>query len=173
MGYGVVGSSVMPSEARGRLGAGRAPASLGTTVRLIECGVVRTKSTDTLARRLGTLFDGISEIIDRHHPDAIAVEGLFHGRNARSALVLGHARGVVLLAATRAGLSVAEISPAEVKRAVTGTGAATKTQVSAMVMKLLRLVAAPKPADAADGVAIALTHLLRVQPRARLTATRR
>ncbi|MES1259046.1 MAG: crossover junction endodeoxyribonuclease RuvC [Gemmatimonadota bacterium] len=161
MGYGVVTASPEP----GAQGPGR--------VRLIECGVVRTKSTESLAVRLGTLFDGVTDLIARHRPDAIAVEGLFHGKNARSALVLGHARGVVLLAADRAGLAVAEISPAEVKRAVTGTGAATKTQVSAMVMKLLHLVAPPKPADAADGVAIALTHLLRAQPRARLTVARR
>jgi crossover junction endodeoxyribonuclease RuvC len=141
-------------------------------VRLVECGVVRTRATESLAIRLGTLFDGVTALIERHRPDAVAVEGLFHGRNARSALILGHARGVVLLAATRAGLSVAEISPAEVKRAVTGTGAATKMQVGAMVKRLLNLVAAPKPADAADGVAIALTHLLRLQPRARMMASR-
>ncbi len=140
------------------------------TVRLVECGVVRTRATESLAIRLGTLFDGVTVLIERHRPDAVAVEGLFHGRNARSALILGHARGVVLLAATRAGLSVAEISPAEVKRAVTGTGAATKMQVGAMVKRLLNLVATPKPADAADGVAIALTHLLRLQPRARMMA---
>ena len=146
---------------------------LTAVVRLVECGVVRTKSTEPLAARLGTLFTGIEELIERHRPDAIAVEGLFHGKNARSALVLGHARGVVLLAATRAGLSVAEISPAEVKRAVTGTGAATKPQVGAMVMKLLRLTAPPRPADAADGVAIALTHLLRAQPRARMMVARK
>lgn len=154
MGYGVVGL-------------------VTNQVRLIECGVVRTKSSEPLAIRLGTLFDGITELIERHRPDAIAVEGLFHGKNARSALILGHARGVVLLAATRAGRPVAEISPAEVKRAVTGTGRATKTQVGAMVMKLLHLAAAPKPADAADGVAIALTQLLRMQPTARLMAARR
>ena len=161
MGYGVLTASPEP----GAQSPGR--------VRLIECGVVRTKSSESLAARLGILFDGVTDLIARHHPDAIAVEGLFHGKNARSALVLGHARGVVLLAANRAGLDVAEISPAEVKRAVTGTGAATKNQVSAMVMKLLHLVAAPKPADAADGVAIALTHLLRTQPRARMPAARR
>ena len=159
MGYGVVTTSPGPGAQ--------------SPVKLVECGVVRTRSTESLAARLGVLFDGITELIARHQPDAVAVEGLFHGKNARSALVLGHARGVVLLAATRAGLSVAEISPAEVKRAVTGTGSATKPQVSAMVMKLLHLVAAPKPADAADGVAIALTHLLRMQPRARMMATRR
>ncbi len=141
--------------------------------RLVECGVVRTRTGQPLAVRLAAIFDGVTELLARHTPDAIAVEGLFHGRNARSALILGHARGVVLLAAARAGLGVAEVSPAEVKRAVTGTGAATKSQVGAMVMRLLRLASAPAPADAADGVAIALTHLLRMQPRARLMAVRR
>lgn len=145
---------------------------LESTVRLVECGVVRTRSNQALAARLAILFDGITEILERHRPDAVAVEGLFHGRNARSALILGHARGVVLLAATRACIAVAEISPAEVKRAVTGTGSATKPQVGAMVMRLLRLKASPSPADAADGVAIALTHLLRVRPRARMTVGR-
>lgn len=172
MGYGVV-AIVIPSEARDRPVAMRSLASLGMTAKLVECGVVRTRPSEPLAMRLGVLFDGITALIERHRPDAVAVEGLFHGRNARSALILGHSRGVVLLAATRAGLPVAEISPAEVKRAVTGTGAATKAQVGAMVKRLLNLVAAPKPADAADGVAIALTHLLRAQPRARMTATRR
>ncbi|MGH7522781.1 MAG: crossover junction endodeoxyribonuclease RuvC [Gemmatimonadales bacterium] len=144
----------------------------GHAVHLVECGVVRTRPDQPLGNRLAILFDGISELLERHRPDAVAVEGLFHGRNARSALVLGHARGVVLLAATRAGITVAEISPAEVKRAVTGTGAATKPQVGAMVMRLLHLTASPSPADAADGVAIALTHLLRAEPRARMAVRR-
>jgi crossover junction endodeoxyribonuclease RuvC len=142
------------------------------TVRLVECGVVRTRPELALAARLVILFEGMTEILERHRPDAVAVEGIFHGRNARSALILGHARGIVLLAATQAGLTVAEISPAEVKRAVTGTGSATKPQVGAMVMRLLHLTSSPAPADAADGVAIALTHLLRVRPRARLTVGR-
>jgi crossover junction endodeoxyribonuclease RuvC len=157
LGYGVVTTSV----------------ATATRIILVECGVIRTRADQSLAVRLAVIFDGITELLERHRPDAIAVEGLFHGRNARSALVLGHARGVVLLAATRAGLAVAEISPAEVKRAVTGTGAATKPQVGAMVMRLLRLAAAPTPADAADGVAIALTHVLRLQPRARMAAVGR
>jgi crossover junction endodeoxyribonuclease RuvC len=113
--------------------------------------------------RLQTLFDGVCDIVARHQPDVVAVEGVFHGRNARSALILGHARGVVLLAAARSGVPVEEISPAEVKRAVTGTGAASKPQVAAMVRRLLRLASAPEPADAADGVAIALTHFMRRQ----------
>jgi crossover junction endodeoxyribonuclease RuvC len=142
-------------------------------VRLVECGVVRTRADQPLATRLAVIFDGVASLVERHRPDAVAVEGLFHGRNARSALVLGHARGVVLLAVARAGLPIAEISPAEVKRAVTGTGAATKPQVGAMVMRLLRLASAPAPADAADGVAIALTHLLRLNPRARMAGPQR
>lgn len=150
MGYGVVSS---------------AP---GGVARLTECGVVRTRATSTFAVRLGTVYDGVCELIARHQPDAIAVEGLFHGRNARSALLLGHARGVVLLAAERAARPVMEISPAEVKRAVTGTGSAGKTQVSAMVTRLLGLASPPSPSDASDGVAIALTCLMRMQPRIRL-----
>jgi crossover junction endodeoxyribonuclease RuvC len=122
---------------------------------------------------LAAVFDGLEELFIRHQPDEVAVEGLFHGKNARSALILGHARGVVLLAAERAAIPVAEISPAEVKRAVTGTGRATKPQVGAMVARLLHLAHAPSPADAADGVAIALTHLLRMAPRTRMTGNLR
>lgn len=140
--------------------------------KLLECGVIRTRATTPLADRLLTLFEGLSELLARHRPDAVAVEGLFHGKNARSALVLGHARGVALLVAAQAGLAVAEISPAEVKRAVTGTGSATKEQVGLMVARLLRLAAPPAPTDASDGVAIALTHLLRTAPHAHLARTR-
>lgn len=149
LGYGVVRGGVTGAE-------------------LVECGVVRTRADEPLPIRLTVIFDALGELLDRHRPDAVAVEGLFHGKNARSALVLGHARGVVLLAAARAGHDVAEISPSEIKRAVTGTGAAAKPQVAAMVARLLRLAAPPTPADAADGVAIALTHLLRLAPRTRL-----
>ncbi len=150
------------------LGFGVVSGGAGLGARLVECGVVRTRATEALPARLLTIFGAVTGLIERHHPDALAVEGIFHGKNARSALILGHARGVVLLAAEQAGLAVAEISPAEVKRATTGTGVATKSQVAAMVARLLRLVEPPQPADAADGVAIALTHLMRLVPRARL-----
>lgn len=149
------------------MGYGVVSGSAGKPVRLVECGVVRTRAGEQLSDRLAVIFDGVTELLQRHHPDAVAVEGLFHGRNARSALILGHARGVVLLAAARGGLTPAEISPAEVKRAVTGTGAASKAQVAAMVTRLLKLASAPSPADAADGVAIALTHFMRLGVRAR------
>lgn len=149
------------------MGYGVVSGGAGKPVRLVECGVVRTRAGEPLSDRLSAIFDGVTALLLRHRPDAVAVEGLFHGRNARSALILGHARGVVLLAAARGGLTPAEISPAEVKRAVTGTGAASKAQVAAMVTRLLKLAAAPSPADAADGVAIALTHFMRLGVRAR------
>ncbi|MES2125350.1 MAG: crossover junction endodeoxyribonuclease RuvC [Gemmatimonadota bacterium] len=150
------------------MGFGVVSGRTGGVVRLVECGVLRTRASEALPDRLAAIFGAVTELLQRHRPDAVAVEGLFHGRNARSALVLGHARGVILLAAAHGGLAPAEISPAEVKRAVTGTGAASKAQVAAMVARLLNLAAAPAPADAADGVAIALTHYLRLGTRARL-----
>jgi crossover junction endodeoxyribonuclease RuvC len=127
---------------------------------LVECGVVRTKARNPLPSRLLEIFDGICELLERHHPDAIAVEGVFYARNVRTTVVLGHARGVVLLAAEQRGVPIHEFSPAEIKKAVAGRGAATKEQVQFMVARLLRLKSAPEPGDAADGVAAALTYLM-------------
>lgn len=132
----------------------------GRPARLIECGVVRTPAKLPLATRLATIHDGITELIQRHRPDAIAVEGVFYGKNVRSAIILSHARGVILLAAEQAQIPTFEYSPATVKKSVVGRGAAVKAQVGWSVAKLLRLKTAPSPADAADAVAIALTHLL-------------
>ena len=129
--------------------------------RLIECGVVRTVATDPLAQRLLHIFDAVTDLIARHRPDAVAIESVFVAKNPRSALVLGHARGVALLAAARAGVAIAEYAPAVVKKTVVGAGAATKLQVQLMTALRLRLAAAPEPDDAADGVAIALTHCMR------------
>ena len=126
--------------------------------RLIECGVIRPPARGPLARRLAVIHEEITLLLTRHHPDVVAVESVFVAVNARSALVLGQARGVILLAAAQAGLDVAEYAPRQVKSAVTGAGGATKQQVGKMVARLLRLAAAPAPADAADGVAIALAH---------------
>ena len=131
------------------------------THRLVECGVIRPPRTGPLASRLAVIHDEIADLIARHRPDWVAVEDVFVHQNVRSALVLGHARGVVLLAAARAGLPVAEYNPREVKAAVTGAGAASKVQMQQMVARHLRLKTPPEPADAADGVAIALTHCLR------------
>jgi crossover junction endodeoxyribonuclease RuvC len=139
---------------------------------LLECGVIRTSPRATLSRRITEIFDGISEVIDRHAPEALAVESVFFAKNARTTLVLGHARGVVLLAGERAGLAVHEYAPKLVKKTVVGTGAATKSQVQAMVARLLRLKRAPEPADAADGVACALTCVLGAGFNARVAALR-
>jgi len=127
---------------------------------LVECGVIRTRAKDPLASRLSEIFDGISEIIARHHPHAMAVESVFYARNVRTTVTLGHARGVILLAGKRAGLEIHEYPPSEIKKAVAGTGAATKEQVQFMVTRLLRLKSPPSPADASDGVAAALTCLM-------------
>lgn len=130
----------------------------GGAVSLVECGVIRTDPNTALPRRLKEIFDGISDVLARHKVDVVAVEGVFYGKNARTTVILGHARGAVLLAATMRELQVAEYSPAEIKNAITGTGRATKEQVQFMVQRLLRLKEPPRPNDAADGVAVALCH---------------
>ena len=129
--------------------------------RLIECGVIKLAKRGPLAGRLHELHQGIVELIARHRPTALALEDAFYHKNVRTTLVLGHARGVVLLAAQQAGLDIAEYPPATIKKTVVGAGGAAKGQVAAMVMRLLRLRQAPKPSDAADGVAVALTYIIR------------
>lgn len=131
---------------------------------LIECGVIRTRPRDPLPERLRQIYEGVVELIERHRPDALAVEDVFYARNVRTTIVLGHARGVVLLAGARAGIDVHEFPPAVIKKAVVGTGAATKAQVQFMLTRLLRLRSAPSPSDAADGVAAALTYCLTTMP---------
>lgn len=128
---------------------------------LVECGVIRLGRRSSLPHRLAELHAAIAELILRHRPHALALENAFYHKNARTTLVLGHARGVVLLAAEQAGLEIAEYAPATVKKTVAGAGAARKGQVAVMVARLLRLDEPPRPADAADGVAVALTYILR------------
>jgi crossover junction endodeoxyribonuclease RuvC len=127
---------------------------------LVECGVIRARANYSLAARLQKIYEGVQELIQEHHPAAMAVEDVFYAENVRTTVVLGHARGVILLAGAQAGLPVHEYPAREVKKAVTGTGAATKEQVQFMLTKLLRLKSAPHPSDAADGVAVALTYCL-------------
>jgi crossover junction endodeoxyribonuclease RuvC len=134
----------------------------GAVNTLIECGVIRTKARDPLPSRLREIHEGVAELIERHKPDALAVEDVFYARNVRTTIVLGHARGVILLAAEQRGLVVNEMAPAEIKKAVVGTGGATKEQVQFMITRLLRLKSAPQPSDAADGVAAALACLMSV-----------
>ena len=129
-------------------------------VSLVECGVIRTSPRQPLPVRIHEIYNEIVGLIERHRPVAASVEDVFLGKNARSALTLGHARGAILLAAAHGELQIAEYSPAEIKKAVVGTGSATKDQVAFMVQRHLRLKTPPSPADAADGVAAALCHCL-------------
>jgi len=141
-------------------GYGVVSAQGGHASHLVECGVIRTSPRAPLAERLNDIFEGVTELIGRHRPDALAVEDVFYARNVRTTVVLGHARGVVLLAGARAGVAVHEYAPALIKKTVVGRGGATKEQVQFMVARLLRLRSAPQPADAADGVACALTCVM-------------
>jgi crossover junction endodeoxyribonuclease RuvC len=129
-------------------------------VSLVECGVIRTRPRDRLSARLLEIHDGVTELIARHRPTIMAVEDVFYAKNVRTTVVLGHARGVILLAGAEAGIEIAEFPPAEVKKAVAGTGMATKEQVQFMLTRLLRLRSVPSPSDAADGVATALAYLM-------------
>jgi crossover junction endodeoxyribonuclease RuvC len=131
----------------------------GQKLTLLECGVIRPTAKTPLPARIRQIFEGICDILDRFDPDVVSVEDVFQGKNARSALILGHARGAILLAAELRDLAIAEYTPLAIKKAVVGHGSATKDQVGLMVQERLRLVAPPRPNDAADGVAAALCHM--------------
>lgn len=125
----------------------------------LTCGAIKLSPRDPLARRLATIFDRLGAIIAEHRPDNVAIEDVFYALNVKSALKLGQVRGVAMLAASAAGLDVAEYSPLSIKSAVVGYGRAEKPQVQYMVTRLLNLSQAPEPADAADALAIAVCHL--------------
>ncbi len=126
-------------------------------VRFLDGGTIRPEKGLSLPRRLQVIHEGVQGVLGRHAVDAMAVENLFNAKNARSSLVLGHARGVILLAGAEAGLEVAEYAPREVKQAVTGNGNAAKEQVRYMVMRLLNIKEEP-PMDLSDALAVALTY---------------
>lgn len=126
---------------------------------LVACGAILTPAEWPLSLRLLHIYRQLSAVLEQYRPDAVAVEELFFSKNVRTAMSVGQARGVVLLAAAQAGLPVAEYTPTEVKQAVTGFGGADKRQMQEMVRLLLGLNAAPQPDDAADAVAIAVCHL--------------
>jgi crossover junction endodeoxyribonuclease RuvC len=125
---------------------------------LLDYGVIRTDSKKSLPEKLKEIFEGLSQIIAQKHPDELAIEETFYSKNAKSALVMGQARGVAILAAACAKISVYEYSPKEVKCSVVGRGNASKLQVQYMVKNLLRLKDLPQPPDAADALAVALCH---------------
>jgi crossover junction endodeoxyribonuclease RuvC len=122
-------------------------------------GAIRLKPRDPMALRLQQIFSSLSAIIVEHQPRMVAIEDVFYAVNVKSALKLGQVRGVAMLAASWAGLEVAEYSPLSIKSAVVGYGKAEKAQVQQMVMRLLNLPAPPQPADAADALAIAICHI--------------
>ena len=157
-GSGVIVLGIDPGTAATGYGVVRREGA--TAVRLIECGVIRTSAGEPLATRIREIYDAVADLIERHRPLAISVEDVFHGKNAQSALKLGHARGAILLAAAHGGLIIAEYAPRQIKKAVVGTGNASKDQVGFMVQQQLKLKDAPTPSDAADGVAAALCHCL-------------
>jgi len=128
---------------------------------LLDFGVIETSSTVDMPLRLSGLFDAVSTLIEQHRPDVLAVEQLFFARNVTTAIAVGQARGVVLLAAARAGVGVVDYSPSEVKHAVAGYGKADKAQMQEMVRIILGMDYLPSPDDAADALAIALCHTQR------------
>lgn len=126
---------------------------------LVEAGVLRTTADTPVGQRLQAIYQGVVALARRFSPDASAVEEVFFSRNVRTALAVGHARGVVLLALADCGVPVAEYKPTEVKLTITGYGGADKAQVQEMVRLLLRLERQLEPDDAADAAAIAMCHL--------------
>jgi crossover junction endodeoxyribonuclease RuvC len=126
---------------------------------LVAYGVVTTAANQPLPERLQAIYQGLAQVARHHQPQQAAVEELFFSRNARTALSVGHARGVALLALADAGLPIYEYKPLEIKQAITGYGGADKGQVQEMVRLLLNLDHVPQPDDAADAVAVAVCHI--------------
>jgi crossover junction endodeoxyribonuclease RuvC len=153
-----------------RCGLGVVDGVAGRPPVLIAAGVARTPSSDDLAARLLALEDEIGSWLATHRPDAVAVERVFSQHNVRTVMGTAQAGAVAVLCAARRGLPVALHTPSEVKAAVTGSGRADKAQVTAMVMRLLRLEDPPRPADAADALALAICHLWRGGTQSRLAA---
>ena len=131
----------------------------GRRHRLVTCGAITAAAGDAFPDRLARIHRELSALFAKTRPECVAVESVFHAVNARSALKLGHARGVALLAAVQAGCTVVEYTPAEVKRAVVGYGRADKRQVQQMIKLLLGLTQPPSPYDASDALAVAICHL--------------
>jgi crossover junction endodeoxyribonuclease RuvC len=131
----------------------------GRRHQLVLCGAVRAGVADTFPEQLSMIYRELTALIAAQRPDCVVIESIFHAVNARSALKLGHARGVAMLAATESGVTVIEYTPAEIKRSVVGYGRAEKAQVGQMVKLLLGLDAVPTPHDAADALAVAICHL--------------
>ncbi|WP_326826851.1 crossover junction endodeoxyribonuclease RuvC [Streptosporangium sp. NBC_01639] len=144
-----------------RCGLGAVEGRPGAPLSLVKVGVVRTPADDEIGARLVAIEAGIEQWLDEVEPDAVAVERVFAQHNLRTVMGTAQASAVAILCASRRGLPVALHTPSEVKAAITGSGTADKQQVGTMVTRLLRLDAMPKPADAADALALAICHVWR------------
>jgi crossover junction endodeoxyribonuclease RuvC len=144
----------------------------GSRHRLVACGAITTPRGAAFPEKLLAIYQALGRLLLEHRPDCVAVESVFHAVNVRSALKLGHARGVVLLAAVEGGYPLAEYAPAEIKLAVVGYGRAEKRQVGEMVRLLLGLTDVPEPHDASDALAVAICHVHSAAGAAREAATR-
>jgi crossover junction endodeoxyribonuclease RuvC len=131
----------------------------GSRHRLLACGAIKTKTSSAFPDKLLVIHARLTTLLSESRPDAVAIENVFHAVNARSALKLGHARGVAMLAAAEAGVPIFEYTPAEVKRVVTGYGRAEKPQVQQMITLMLGLAEPPSPFDASDALAVAICHI--------------
>jgi crossover junction endodeoxyribonuclease RuvC len=134
-------------------------AASGNDLNLLACDVITTPAGLAFPLRLQQIYERLSALVDEYRPQEAAIEELFFGRNVTTAIAVGHARGVAMLALINGGIPIAEYKPSEVKLAVTGYGAAKKLQVGEMVRLLLHLKTIPRPDDAADAAAIAICHL--------------
>lgn len=128
------------------------------TIKILKCDAIVCKKKSKLSDRLGVIFQTLNNLIIKYHPDELVIETAFYGKNAQSALKLGHARGAVMLAGYLNSIPMTEYSPREVKKAVTGNGAASKHQVMKMVKSILSLTELPKYYDTTDALAVALCH---------------
>lgn len=155
-----------------RCGMGVVSGSVGRPLDLVDVNVIRTSSDLPVAQRLVSIEKGIDAWIEEHRPDAVAVERVFARADVSTVMGTAQASGIALVCAARRGLPVALHTPSEVKAAVSGSGRATKDQVGLMVTRILRLDSPPKPADAADALALAITHIWRGGAQARLEQAR-
>lgn len=151
-----------------RCGLGVVEGAVGRPLSLVAVGVVRTSASADIGTRLVGIERGIEAWLDEHQPDAVAVERVFSQHNVRTVMGTAQASAVAIVAAARAGVPVALHTPSEMKAAVTGSGRADKAQVGAMVTRILRLTEAPKPADAADALGLAICHVWRGAAQARI-----
>ncbi len=155
-----------------RCGLGVVDGECGRALQLVAVGVVRTPAGEDVGSRLLALEAEVAHWIGAHRPDVVAVERVFSQHNVRTVMGTAQAAAVAITCAARAGLPVVLHTPSEVKAAVTGSGRADKAQVGVMVTRLLRLPAAPRPADAADALALAICHVWRGSAQARVEAAR-